>query len=215
MNTSPNRPSAPYDVEPLPAAPPAELQRAQARRLLATWKTPGGFRYWSSVNNSDVGVWYVASCCLFFLFAGVLALFIRAQLALPNNDVLSASTYNQVFTVHGSVMMFLFAIPIFEAIAVIVLPQMLGARDLPFPRLSAFGFWCFVLGGVPYELAKQTRQGEERYTVLNPPASYKSDKQKVISGLNIYKGLVDATNCDTFVFDWDANFTIGFLLGLP
>ena len=74
---------------------------------------------------------------------------------------------------------------------------------------------CFILGGVPYELAKQTRQGDERYTVLNAPASYKSDKQKVISGLNIYKGLVDATNCDTFVFDWDANFTIGFLLGLP
>jgi hypothetical protein len=74
---------------------------------------------------------------------------------------------------------------------------------------------CFIIGGVPYELAKQTRQGEERYTVLNTPATYSSDKQKVKSGINIYKGLVDATNCDTFVFDWDANFTIGFLLTLP
>lgn len=74
---------------------------------------------------------------------------------------------------------------------------------------------CFIIGGVPYELAKQTRQGEERYTVLNPPASYSSDKQKVKSGINIYKALVDATGCDTFVFDWDANFTIGFLLSLP
>ena len=67
---------------------------------------------------------------------------------MPDNDFLSAELYNQVFTVHGSVMMFLFAIPIFEAIAVIFLPQMLGARDLPFPRLSAFGFWCFLLGGI-------------------------------------------------------------------
>ena len=74
---------------------------------------------------------------------------------------------------------------------------------------------CFIIGGVPYELAKQTRQGEERYTVLNAPGSYSSDKQKVKSGINIYKALVDATGCDTFVFDWDANFTIGFLLSLP
>jgi cytochrome c oxidase subunit I+III len=84
----------------------------------------------------------------FMLFGGTLALLMRVQLALPNNDFLSADLYNQAFTVHGSVMMFLFAIPVFEAIAVIFLPQMLGARDLPFPRLSAFGFWCFLLGGI-------------------------------------------------------------------
>jgi cytochrome c oxidase subunit I+III len=136
------------DVGPLAEAPPEEVQRAQQARLLATWETPGGWRYWSSVNNSDVGLWYIATAFAFFLFAGVLGLLMRIQLAVPGNDFMSAETYNQVFTVHGSVMMFLFAIPIFEAIAVLLLPQMLGARDLPFPRLSAFGFWCFVLGGV-------------------------------------------------------------------
>lgn len=73
---------------------------------------------------------------------------------------------------------------------------------------------CFLIGGVPYELAKQVRNGEERYTVLQPPSFYKSDKEKVKAGLNIYQAMVDATNCDTFVFDWDANFTIGFLLQL-
>ena len=72
----------------------------------------------------------------------------RIQLAFPNNDFLSAERYNQIFTVHGSVMMFLFAVPIFEAFSILILPQMLGARDLPFPRLSAFGFWSFVIGGV-------------------------------------------------------------------
>jgi cytochrome c oxidase subunit I+III len=136
------------DIGPLRDAPPEALQRAQAERLRQVWNTPSGFRYWSSVNNSDVGVWYISTCFIFFIFAGVLALAMRAQLAVPNNTLLSAGTYNQVFTVHGSVMMFLFAIPIFEAIAVLLLPQMLGARDLPFPRLSAFGFWCFLLGGV-------------------------------------------------------------------
>ncbi|WP_312187547.1 hypothetical protein [Sphingobacterium sp.] len=73
---------------------------------------------------------------------------------------------------------------------------------------------CFIIGGVPFELASQTRQGEERFTVLNDPASYKADKIKTKSGVNIYKAIKDATNCDTFVFDWDANFTIGFLLSL-
>lgn len=136
------------DPEPLQHEPPQELQLAQEERLLKAWETPKGWRYWSAVNNTEVGLWYTATAFLFFLFAGVLALLIRIQLAVPGNQFLSADFYNQVFTVHGSVMMFLFAIPMFEAIAVIFLPQMLGARDLPFPRLSAFGYWCFVLGGI-------------------------------------------------------------------
>jgi hypothetical protein len=74
---------------------------------------------------------------------------------------------------------------------------------------------CFIIGGVPFELAKQTRLGEERFTVLNNPDNYKAgDKKKVACGLNIYKALQQSTGCDTFVFDWDANFSIGFLLGL-
>jgi hypothetical protein len=76
---------------------------------------------------------------------------------------------------------------------------------------------CFIIGGVPFELAKAIRTGQERYTVLMNPNEYNfpTDKKKVLCGLNIYKALKDATNCDTFVFDWDANFSIGFLLGLP
>lgn len=139
--------SAP-DPEPLAHEPPPALRRAQEKRLEQTWARPTGWRYWSDVNNTTVGVWYTATAFLFFLFGGVLALLMRIQLAVPENDFMSADTYHQVFTVHGSVMMFLFAIPIFESIAVLFLPQMLGARDLPFPRLSAFGFWCFLLGGL-------------------------------------------------------------------
>ena len=72
----------------------------------------------------------------------------------------------------------------------------------------------FIIGGVPFTLAQQSRKGEERYTVLNAPGSYKAADKKMASGLNIYKAIADATNTDTFVFDWDANFTIGFLLSL-
>jgi hypothetical protein len=72
----------------------------------------------------------------------------------------------------------------------------------------------FIIGGVPFTLAKQHRKGEERYTVLKTPQSYKAADKKMASGLNIYKAITEATNTDTFVFDWDANFTIGFLLSL-
>jgi cytochrome c oxidase subunit I+III len=136
------------DVSPLAEAPPEHVRKAQAERLIEVWSAPTGLRYWSAVNNTEVGVWYTALAFIFLLFAGVLALLMRIQLAVPNNDFLSAEFYNQAFTVHGSVMMFLFAIPIFEAVAVVLMPQMLGARDLPFPRLAAFGFWCFLIGGV-------------------------------------------------------------------
>jgi cytochrome c oxidase subunit I+III len=137
-----------HDPEPLPHAPPEAVQRAQQERLIETWKSPVGWRYWSDVNNSEVGLWYTAVAFAFFLFGGLLALLMRIQLAVPGNAFLSADLYNQVFTLHGSVMMFLFAIPIFEAFSIMVLPQMLGARDLPFPRLSAYGFWSFLLGGI-------------------------------------------------------------------
>ena len=136
------------DPEPLAAPPPEEVRRGQEKRLLTAWKTPEGWRYWSAVNNSEVGLWYTAASFLFFLFGGVLALLMRIQLAVPNNDFLSAELYNQVFTLHGSIMMFLFAVPVFEAFSIMVLPQMLGARDLPFPRLSAYGFWSYLLGGI-------------------------------------------------------------------
>lgn len=72
----------------------------------------------------------------------------------------------------------------------------------------------FIIGGVPYTLANQHRKAEERYTVLKAPQSYQAADKKMASGLNIYKAIIEATQTDTFVFDWDANFTIGFLLSL-
>ncbi|TVV77421.1 cbb3-type cytochrome c oxidase subunit I [Sphingomonas solaris] len=126
-----------------------DLRHAQEERLRAAWASPTGWlRRWTDVNNDAVGVWYTLTAFCFMLFAGVLALIMRTQLAVPDNDLVSASTYNQLFTLHGSAMMFLFAVPMFEAVSIVILPQLLGARDLPFPRLSAFGYWSFLLGGV-------------------------------------------------------------------
>jgi cytochrome c oxidase subunit I+III len=138
----------PGDPEPLDHAPPEQVQQGQRERLLAAWKTPSGWRYWSEVNNTEVGLWYTTTAFLFFVFGGLLALAMRLQLAVPDNHLISADRYDELFTLHGSIMMFLFAVPIFEAVSIMILPQMLGARDLPFPRLSAFGFYCFLIGGV-------------------------------------------------------------------
>ena len=123
-------------------------KRAEEEQLRAVWANPSGWRYWTSVNNSQVGLWYGSTAFAFMLFAGLLALLVRAQLAVPENDLISAELYNQAYTLHGTVMMFLFAVPIFEAVAIFLLPPMLGARDMPFPRLGAFGFWSFLIGGV-------------------------------------------------------------------
>jgi cytochrome c oxidase subunit I+III len=127
---------------------PRRDKATEEAQLRAVWAKPKGWRYWTSVNNAQVGLWYGATAFAFMLFAGLLGLLIRAQLAVPQNDLLSAETYNQVYTLHGTVMMFLFAVPIFEAVAIFLLPPMLGARELPFPRLGAFGFWSFLIGGV-------------------------------------------------------------------
>ncbi|MGF9692383.1 cytochrome c oxidase subunit I [Rhizobium sp. 0TCS1.26] len=127
---------------------PQQERAAQETRLRDVWRTPSGWRYWTSVNNSEIGLWYGCTAFAFMLFAGVLALIVRLQLAVPNNDLVSADFYNQAFTLHGTVMMFLFAVPIFEAVAIFLLPSMLGSRELPFPRLSAFGFWSFAIGGI-------------------------------------------------------------------
>ena len=121
---------------------------AETEQLAKVWENPRGWRYLTNVNNSIVGLWYFAAAFAFMLFGGALALIIRLQLLVPENTLLSAELYNQTFTLHGTVMMFLFAVPIFEAVAILILPGMLGARDLPFPRLSAFGFWCYLIGGV-------------------------------------------------------------------
>jgi len=123
-------------------------KQEEEAQLRAVWANPSGWRYWTSVNNTQIGLWYGATAFAFMLFAGLLALLVRAQLAVPENDLISAELYNQAYTLHGTVMMFLFAVPIFEAVAIFLLPPMLGAREMPFPRLGAFGFWSFLIGGV-------------------------------------------------------------------
>jgi len=128
------------------ARPKGELEQ-----LEEVWCAPRKPWEWiTAVNNNFIGVYYVGAAMLFFVLAGVLALLMRTQLALPMTGFLAQETYNQIFTMHGTVMMFLFAVPAVEALGVALLPQMLGARDLPFPRLSAYAFWAYLIGGLAF-----------------------------------------------------------------
>lgn len=142
MNSTPIEPRA--LPNPLPRPPDEE------QKLLDIWQRPRGWRAITVVNNTHVGLLYIGTAFLFFLLAGVLAILMRTQLAVAENDLIGHELYNQLFTMHGTVMMFLFAVPAVEAIAMLLLPNMLGARDLPFPRLSAYAYWAYALGGLVF-----------------------------------------------------------------
>ncbi len=129
---------------------PTPRPDGEREKLLEIWATPKGWRLPTAVNNTVIGLLYLGAAFVFFVLAGILALVMRTQLAVPDNDLVSQDLYNQLFTVHGTTMMFLFAVPAVEALGVLLLPQMLAARDLPFPRLSAFAVWAYIVGGTVF-----------------------------------------------------------------
>ncbi len=124
---------------------PAEVLH---RRLEPIWATPSGWRSLSGVNHTTLGLRFIVTGFAFFLLAGVLAMLIRSQLAFPGNDLMPADAYNAAFTMHGTLMMFFFAVPILEGFAIYLVPKMIGARDMLFPRLGAYGYWCYLFGGL-------------------------------------------------------------------
>jgi cytochrome c oxidase subunit I+III len=129
---------------------PSPRPEGELEALQAVWRRPRGWRFLTVVNNTYIGILYVGVSLLFFVLAGVLALIMRTQLAQPELELVSHKLYNQLFTMHGTVMMFLFAVPAVEALSVYLLPNMLGARDLPFPRLGAYAFWAYAIGGLAF-----------------------------------------------------------------
>ncbi|NNM76277.1 cytochrome c oxidase subunit I [Sphingomonas sp. ID1715] len=118
-------------------------------RLYKTWsREPGLIGWLSSVDHKEIGRRYIITAFIFFALAGVLALVMRVQLATPESGLISADRYNQIFTMHGTTMMFLFAVPVMEAVAIYLVPLMLGTRNIAFPRLNAFSYYVYLAGGV-------------------------------------------------------------------
>src|SRR5690554_2521090 len=119
-------------------------------KLREPWVPPRGWRIFSAVNNTYVGLAYIAVGLIIFVLAGVLAVMMRTQLAVPENTLIGHTLYNQLFTMHGTMMMFLFAVPIVEAFGILLMPNILGTRELPFPRLSAYALWIYTFGGLAF-----------------------------------------------------------------
>src|SRR5438132_5114926 len=105
-------------------------------------------RWLFTTNHKEVGILYLVTSLFFFVAAGLLALTMRTQLSVPNNNVLTETLYNQFVTVHGLLMIFWVLFPLAFGFANYIIPLQIGARDLAFPRLNAMSFWFFLFSGV-------------------------------------------------------------------
>ncbi len=124
---------------PLPY-PISAAQKTEDRENIFTWV--------ASVDHKQIAILYLITTLIFFCIGGIEALFMRLQLALPNNNILPPGGYNQVFTMHGTTMIFLVIVPVLLGLATYFTPLMIGASDVAFPRLNAFSFWLLLFGGL-------------------------------------------------------------------
>lgn len=124
------------------AAPPYSTTKAPAAVNSGIWS------WLTTVDHKRIGMLYLGTSLIFFMIGGLEAAIIRAQLAVPNGTLVSAELYNQLFTMHGTTMIFLALMPMFAAFFNLLIPLQIGARDVAFPRLNAFSYWIYVLGGI-------------------------------------------------------------------
>jgi cytochrome c oxidase subunit 1 len=123
--------------------------QAGATTLDRTWSdAPGLFGWFAAINHKTIAVRFMLTTFGFFVAGGVLAMIIRLQLARPDNKLVGPDFYNQLFTMHGTTMMFLFAVPVMQAVATYLVPLMIGSRSIAFPRMNAFAYWIFLFGGL-------------------------------------------------------------------
>src|SRR5512133_1973132 len=119
----------------------AETYRSDWRRgRVASWIT--------TVDHKRIGILYISTSLVFFVAGGILALLMRAQLATPNEHFITRNSYNELFTIHGTTMVFLVVVPILAGFGNYLIPLMIGARDMAFPRLNALSYWFFLFGGL-------------------------------------------------------------------
>src|SRR5947207_3761001 len=128
------------------------------RRLMAVRVAPspastvvsrGRYSSWlATVDHKRIGILYILTSLLFFVAGGIIALLMRSQLARPNEHVFTRNHYDELFTMHGTTMIFLVVVPVFAGLGNYLVPLMIGARDMAFPRLNALSYWFFLLGGI-------------------------------------------------------------------
>jgi cytochrome c oxidase subunit 1 len=145
------------------SAEPQPLEdEALRERLERVWAHPPGWHgVLMAVDHKVIARRYIATAFVFFFLAGILALLMRLQLARPESGLIGPDRYNQLFSMHGTTMMFLFAVPVMEAVAVYLVPLMCGARNICFPRLNAYGYWVYLFGGIMIWIAFLLNVGPE------------------------------------------------------
>ncbi len=117
-------------------------------QLERTWSSRPAFLGWlTTTDHKRIGLRYILTAFIFFILAGLNAGLMRLQLARPESHIVGPDLYGQLFTVHGTAMMFLFAVPMMTALGIYFVPLMIGARNVAFPRLNAFGYWVYLIGG--------------------------------------------------------------------
>ena len=122
---------------------------AEKVQLDQTWASRRGLiAFLGEIDHKRIGIRFIVTALVFFALGGVLAALMRIQLSVPENTFLGPDLYNQVFTMHGTTMMFLFAVPVMEGLGLYFVPLMVGARAVALPRLAAYGYWMFLAGGI-------------------------------------------------------------------
>jgi cytochrome c oxidase subunit 1/cytochrome c oxidase subunit I+III len=134
---------------PLARIPEIAIAHESERRLEELWKPEPGLRGWfSTVDHKEIGIRYIVTAFAFLLIGGIEALVMRLQLARPEQNLLTPEQYNQLFSMHGITMIFLYALPILSGFSNYLWPLVLGSRDMAFPRLNAFSYWIYLASGL-------------------------------------------------------------------
>src|SRR5262249_16850208 len=120
----------------------------RARTVRRSWTQTAVGSWIATTDHKKLGILYLYTAFIFFLLGGLEASLIRLQLATPNGKVLSPEQYDQIFTMHGTTMIFLFVMPTMVGFGNYLVPLMIGARDMAFPRLNALGYWLLFFGGI-------------------------------------------------------------------
>jgi cytochrome c oxidase subunit I len=152
--------------------PPANDLAGEEMALRRVFRRAPGLLGWiASTNHKHIGLRYIVTAFTFFALGGLLAALMRIQLAVPENGFLGPDRYNQIFTVHGTTMMFLFAVPVMEGFAIYLVPLIIGTRNVAFPRMNAYGYWVYVGGGLLLYLGLFLNIGADAGWFAYPPLS--------------------------------------------
>ncbi|HZS47513.1 MAG TPA: cytochrome c oxidase subunit I [Blastocatellia bacterium] len=162
-------------IEPTATDPAFEREQRDRRELEKTWASEPGILSWlTPTTHHIIGKRYIITAFVFMLLGGIEALMVRIQLWRPENHFLGPDLYNQTFTMHGTTMMFLFAVPVMEGMAIYFVPMMIGTRNVAFPRLNAFAYYLYVIGGIFLYVGFFTNTGADAgwfsYVPLSGPA---------------------------------------------